>query len=799
MVDESNKGRDRKVLKLKSNVDFGKVLATKQAKIRQGVEIEIRGDAGGRAAPNPSASRSAHQAPRARQHTRVQQEEKRTLTDQELEARQRALAQANAFFEETQAQRVQQERASANQKSAQAELDSQIQRRKEEAKASEAAAKAEAESRARPAAPSGVRKSRPDTQRRVYTPHQQQRPRQRDGRRRMGGQEQQKNPAFEYRPRVAERASLKGKAPKKAAYIPPQNIVKDVDVTCEMTVKEVAMSIARKTQHVIAWLRDMGVKAGDKTVLDVETVAMVVEAMGHRATITVVTEDSLLRDIFGTHEYSRESRPPVVAIMGHVDHGKTTLVDALCKTRRATKEAGGITQDVRGYQTSLPDGGVMTLIDTPGHAAFKKIRARGAEIVDIVLLIVAADDGPQPQTLEALEYLKNQNLPFIVVITKIDKEENTQHVVNAMMQHSVIPEALGGEHIFVEISAATGKNLDELLQFVALKALDLGLTAAPKAPVRGVVLDSCITKGLGVVCHVLVQEGVLRTGDYVVVDKTGSKVRALRDVRDKTVKSAGASEVVALMGLPDVPRAGTSLVGVKSLNDVKTIVDFRCAQEEGGEKVSLRTFNWEKVEGDTRLPLIIKADAQGSVEALEHVLGALACEEWSTTIVRADVGAVTSSTLDFAQTSGAAIVAFNTTCERGVDVDAKRADISLFKSDVIYTIEKEVYAHLRSLRAPKYEYVSLGRGEIIQVFDIAKYGRVAGCQVLEGVMRRGMQARITRGGEELCMQKITSLYKEKDAMKEVVVGNNCGVFLEGFENFDVGDAVECVEVRQIFD
>ena len=381
----------------------------------------------------------------------------------------------------------------------------------------------------------------------------------------------------------------------------------------------------------------------------------------------------------------------------------------------------------------------------------------------------------------------------------MDKVENAQGVVNDLMRHSIVPESLGGEHLFVEISAEKKTNLDELCQLIALKADELKLRACNKASAQGVVLDAHVSKGLGVVCSVLVQDGTLKVSDHVVVDTTGAKVRALRDVSDKSVKQARPSDIVTLVGLPDLPRAGSSFVNVKTAQNMKTLMEYRAQNDKDGVQDKERAFDWAKIEDDTKLPLILKGDAQGSVEALELILKDMCCDEWSTDVVRADVGPVTSSTVDFAHTTGASIVAFNTVCERGVDSEAKKQGVPLFQSNVIYTLEKQVYEYLRSLRAPKYEYVVLGKGTIIQVFDIAKYGRVAGCSVQEGVMRLGMQARFFRNGEEICLQKITSLYKEKDKMKEVAVGNNCGIFLEGFEGFDVGDTVECVEVRRIDD
>ena len=795
MADDTKTDAGRKVLTLKRAIDVDKILASRQARVRQGVEIEIRGDAAP-SQPAAEARSPSVQKPMPEKHASAVAPivRKPSLTDQEKEARKEALAKASAFLANSRDERREREEQRLR--------DQEAAKKQEMARKEEREVAVEAPRRVAPA-PQSVKKHynkppfKQQNHKKTYSQNFRPRPYQRGGQQRRDSWNNRQQQPFQGPALYAERASLKGKTTTKKAFVPPTGVQKTVEVSGDMSVRSVALALACKSKNITDWLRDMGVKAGEQTVLDVETVCMVVEAMGHCARVTVVTEESLLRDMLPEPAEKTDARPPVLAIMGHVDHGKTTLVDALCHTRRAAKEAGGITQDVRGYQADLPGGGTMTLVDTPGHAAFKNIRARGAKVVDIVLLIIAADDSVQPQTEEAIEYLKTQNIPFIVTVTKMDKVETAQPVINDLMRHSIVPEALGGEHLFVEISAEKKTGLDELCQLIALKAEELKLRACNDAPARGVVLDAYVSKGLGVVSSVLVQDGTLKVSDHVVVDTAGAKVRALRDVSNKAVKQARPSEIVTLVGLADLPSAGSLMLSVLSAQNVKTLVDWRLQNNAKSAPQKERAFDWAKMEGDTKLPLVLKGDAQGSVEALELVLKDMTCDEWSTDIVRADVGPVTSSTIDFAHTTGASVVAFNTVCERGADTEAKKQDVKLFESNVIYTLEKQVYEHLKSLRAPKYEYVVLGKGNIIQVFDIAKYGRVAGCAVQEGVMRLGMQARFLRDGVEICVQKITSLYKEKDKMKEVAVGNNCGIFLEGFEGFDVGDTVECVEVRRV--
>ncbi|MCY4413753.1 MAG: translation initiation factor IF-2 [Alphaproteobacteria bacterium] len=784
-MSEEKKGTDnRKVLKLNRSVDVEKIRAAKQVRAHQGVEVEIRGYA---ADDSVSFAQKPRQIEKPKINAHVRPASGRKLTSQEREARESAIARASSFFAKSQ-----QEKAKHAKVFDRMDVPPVV----ESAKVTPKPASDNDKSKKKDGQKSyrverDVKKGAPAKKYKKGAPPK--RPQNNTSQRSSYGTRSMYIPKATF----PERASLKGHQPKKGYVATAAALPKNVLVSGEMRVKEVAMSIALKSKKIIYWLRDMGVQAGDDTVLDIETVVMIIEAMGHTAIVSEVSEKSLLTEMLGENLEADETRMPVLAIMGHVDHGKTTLVDALCGTRRASKEAGGITQDVRGYKAKLPSGSYMTLIDTPGHEAFKAIRARGAEAVDMVLLIVAADDGPKPQTEEAINYLKEQEIPFIVVLTKMDKVDDTHKVINALMRYEIVPESMGGSNLFVEISAPEGRNIPELCELIELQAADLGLMANKKAWTRGVVLDAQVSKGLGVVCNVLVQDGTLSVGDYVVVDSVGAKVRALRDVHGKTVKAGYPSDVVVVIGLPDTPRAGTTLVGVKDAQGMQTIIDWRKQEFEKGVKTAERSFFWQRPEQETCLPLIIRADAQGSAEALEWVLKDLVCEEWSVRILSADVGSVTASVLDFAKTAGAAIVMFNVGCERNVENDARKERIEIFQSNIIYDLEKKITAHMKSLCVPKFEEIVRGKGEVIQVFDISKYGRVAGCAVKEGSFTTGMTARITRGDTVLCQQKITSLRKEKDEMREVGVGFNAGIFLEGFEAFEVGDVVECLEIRQI--
>lgn len=792
MDDKKQDQNKRSVLKLSGSVDMSRIMAARQAK-KPGISVEFRGKRTHSPTSSAPMSRGGGSFSSSKKTKADSSESSSTpqMNKREQEARRLALSGAASFFVQAEKGRV--DLAKKNLGTVEVPPP-----KKPEAPAP--AKKVQSETKTSFQTPNDTRKSFGDNSyMKDNRPLRSRQDYQKKGvgasTNRFRGKRPSPQPEGWTPPVMPGRATLKGQDVKKKIIAPPP-IKYVVSVAGEMSVAEIARCVAIKSQKIISWLRDMGVKAGANTILDQETVMMVVEGMGHEAVASQISEKELLEERFGKNVEPNASRPPVLAIMGHVDHGKTTLVDALCKTRQVAGEAGGITQNVQGYKAHLHDDLTMTLIDTPGHEAFFCIRERGAAVVDMVLLIVAADDGPKPQTEESIKYLRAQKLPFIVVVTKVDKAHDKNKLINELMRFEVIPESMGGDAIFVEISAEKGTNMDALKEVIALKAAELDLGSNDKAWIEGVVLDSSISKGRGVVAQILLQNGTLKAGQYVVADQNGGRVRAMLDAQGKTVKEAKPSDVVTVTGLSEVPAAGSLVVGVHNAEHMKTIITARVQNSQAPEMKRQDSFEWEKEARKTELSVVVRADAQGSIEALGWVLNKMTCEEWSVRVIQSEVGDVTESSVDFAKTSGSVLVGFNVGCSRGVENLASKEGILLFSSKVVYDIETAIHAHLKSLCAPKYEEFLLGAGHVIQVFDINKMGRVAGCSVTEGRMCVGMQARVTRGGKVLCTEKIVSLRKEKDTMKEVNVGFNCGVFLESFEAFEVGDNIECLELRQ---
>ncbi len=804
MSDKKTDSKKRGVLKLSGSVDMSRIMAARQAKSRAGVQVEIRGPSSPFAQDKPPVEPRRIEVKRAApsQSKKAQPPKNSDVNKREIEARRAALSAAADFF--VQADKGRADLAGKN--VGVVEAPPVPEKPKKPEKPAESSASQPSQPKVHNPRALAKKGERQDGRKKFEDGNKswdnQRNNRQSPYPSRRGGSFSRSG--FGNRPPhnsalsapVPGRASLKGQRLQKR-LVPPPPIKYVVKVANEMTVDEVARCIAVKGRKVVHWLRDMGVKAGGGTVLDQETVMMVIEGMGHEAVVAQVSEKDLLEEKLGTQPENTEQRPPVLAIMGHVDHGKTTLVDALCDTRQTAKEAGGITQDVKGYRTELYDGHMMTLIDTPGHEAFSGIRERGAEIVDMILLIVAADDGPKPQTVESLDYLKKNNLPFIVVVTKVDKPHDMNKVINELMRYEVVPESMGGSAVFVEISAEKGTNMDALREMIALKSSEIDLGCNAKGWLSGMVLDASVTKGQGVVVQVLIQNGTLCPGQYIVADKVGARVRAMTDSMGKPVKAALPSDVVTISGLSEVPAAGAFVVGVKDANHMKTIIDARMDHTPAKVEPRKEMFEWDSHTRQTELSIIVRADAHGSIEALRWVLDKLTCEEWSVRVIQAEVGDIADSTLDFAKTSGSLIVGFNVAFARSVEQQAAKSGVTVVRSKVVYDIEKAVYEHLRNLCAPKYEDVTLGFGQVIQVFDIHKVGRVAGCAVKEGRICVGMLARVTRGDVELCTQKIVSLRREKDTMKEVGVGFNCGIFLESFQEFEMGDRIECFERKVV--
>lgn len=499
-----------------------------------------------------------------------------------------------------------------------------------------------------------------------------------------------------------------------------------------------------------------------------------------------------------------QPRPPVVTILGHVDHGKTSLLDYIRKANVAAKEHGGITQHIGAYQVELPEG-VITFLDTPGHAAFTAMRARGAQVTDIAVLVVAADDGIMPQTIEAIGHVKNAGVPMIVAVNKIDKPEaDPQRVLSQLTEHDVVPEAFGGQTITVNVSAQTGEGVPSLLEMILLQAEVMQLTAQPKGDLKGVVIESKIDKGRGPVATLLVQQGTLKTGDIVVVGDTWGKVRAMTDYRGERMNEAGPSTPVELLGLADVPGAGDHAERFSDERSARSLSDERsqkrriAALAPTRKRVTLKDLRKRLADGETKdLNLIVKADVHGSVEAVRGMLEKIHNEEVEVKIIYSAVGQITESDILLANASDAIVVGFNVKPDNAAKKEAERAHVEIRTYTIIYELIEEIEAAVKGMLAPKFEEVYQGTVEIRMVFDLSRSGKVAGSHVTDGKITRNSNVRVRRGRDLVWEGKVGSLKNVKQDSREMNAGQDCGLQFDGWEAFAEGDVVEAYELVQV--
>ncbi|MCS6923790.1 MAG: translation initiation factor IF-2 [Fimbriimonadales bacterium] len=500
-----------------------------------------------------------------------------------------------------------------------------------------------------------------------------------------------------------------------------------------------------------------------------------------------------------------QPRPPVVTIMGHVDHGKTSLLDYIRKTRVAEREYGGITQHIGAYQAEV-NGKLITFLDTPGHEAFTAMRARGAQVTDIVVLVVAADDGVMPQTVEAINHAKNAKVPIIVAINKIDKPEaNPDRVMQQLTQYELIPEAWGGDTICVPVSAITGEGVDTLLEMILLVAELAELKADPKAEFQGTVIEAKLDKGRGPVATILVQQGTLKRGDILVVGKTWGKIRAMFDHTGKSVDAATPSMPVEVMGLSEVPVAGDKAERVDSEARARQIVEERLEAEKRPEvqrptrRVNLAELFKQMQEGETRsLNIILKADTYGSVEAIRDALLKLEKPEGvELKIINANVGNITEADIDFAIAAEAVVLGFNVKVESNAQNKAKASRVDVRTYRIIYELLEEVEKALKGMLEPEFKEVVLGTAEVRAVFKLSKGIVVAGCYVLDGKIVRNAPARLIRNGEVIHESKISTLRHLKEDRREIPAGYECGLTMEGFSDYKEGDRIECYEIQEV--
>ena len=585
-----------------------------------------------------------------------------------------------------------------------------------------------------------------------------------------------------------------------------EKLTREVILPETITIQELASRMSERGVDVIKLLMKQGQMAKITDVIDADTAQLIAEELGH--TVKRVAEADVEEGLFDTPDTGEHlvPRPPVVTIMGHVDHGKTSLLDAIRHANVVSGEAGGITQHIGAYQIVAPNGSKVTFIDTPGHAAFTAMRARGAKVTDIVVLVVAADDGVMPQTAEAIAHARAAKVPMIVAINKIDKPDaKPERVRSELLQHEVQVELLGGETLEVEVSATKNINLDKLLDLIALQAELLNLRANPARPTEGTVIEARLDKGRGPVATVLVQRGTLKVGDLIVGGSQWGRVRALLDDKGETRQDAGPSMPVEVLGFSGSPDAGDRVAVVETEARAREITEYRERQRR--EKAAARgnlargslsdMMSQLKTTGRKEFPLVIKGDVQGSVEAIVATLDKLNTEEVAARVIHAGAGGITESDITLAEASGAAVIGFNVRAHKEARALAEQSGIEIRYYNIIYNLVDDVKAAMSGLLAPTLREEMLGNAQILEVFTISKVGKVAGCRVTDGTVQRGAHVRLIRDNVVVHEGKLSTLKRFKDEVKEVQAGQECGMAFENYQDMRIGDVIECYTVQEI--
>ena len=582
-----------------------------------------------------------------------------------------------------------------------------------------------------------------------------------------------------------------------------EKIFREVVIPEAITIQELANRMAERAVDVIKLLMKQGEMYKINDVIDADTAQLVAEELGH--TVKRVAEADVEEGLLGEAdvEGTRQPRAPVVTVMGHVDHGKTSLLDALRNTSVVSGEAGGITQHIGAYQVETPQG-VITFIDTPGHAAFTSMRARGAKATDIVVLVVAADDGVMPQTVEAINHAKAAGVPIIVAINKIDKPDaNPTRVRTDLLSHEVVVESMGGDTLEVEVSALKKLNLDKLLEAILLQAEVLDIKANPDRPADGVVIEAKLDRGRGPVATALIQRGTLNQGDLVVAGTAWGRVRALVNDKGETVQQAGPSVPVEILGLNNAPEAGDQLVVVESEGRAREIADYRDRKRRetrGAPQIrsSLEQMMTQMREtGRKEVPVLVKADVQGSAEAIIQALEKLGTDEVMARVIHYGVGGISESDVQLAAASNAVIFGFNVRANAQARDAAARSGAEIRYYSVIYDLVDDVKSAMSGLLSPTVRETFLGNAEILEVFNITKVGKVAGCRVTEGTVQRGAKVRLIRDNVVVHEGTLSTLKRFKDEVREVIAGQECGMAFEKYEDMRVGDVIECFTVEQV--
>ena len=587
-----------------------------------------------------------------------------------------------------------------------------------------------------------------------------------------------------------------------------EKLSREVTIPETITIQELANRMSERAVDVIRLLMKQGQIHKITDVIDSDTAQLIAEELGH--TVRRVAESDVEEGLTSDEpdlEEDLDPRPPVVTIMGHVDHGKTSLLDAIRKENVVEGEAGGITQHIGAYQVASPSGDLITFIDTPGHAAFTSMRARGAKVTDIVVIVVAADDGVMPQTIEAIQHAKAAGVPMIIAVNKIDKPDaKPERVRTELLQHDIQVESMGGETLEFEVSAKTGQGLPELLEGIQIQAEIMNLRANEKRDGEGTVIEAQLDRGRGPVATVLVQRGTLFTGDIVVAGAEWGRVRALIDDQGEHVQYAGPSVPVEVLGFNGTPDAGDRVIVVPSEARAREVTEYRArlkrerlAARTGGANRSLVDMMREMKEGAGRkeLPVVIKGDVQGSVEAISGALEKLGNDEVGARILLAGVGGITESDITLAQASKAFVIGFNVRAHKEARESAERNGIDIRYYNIIYDLVDDIKATLSGMLPPTLREERLGEAVIQEVFEVSKVGKVAGCRVTDGIVERGAHVRLIRDSVVIHEGKLKTLKRFKDDAKEVTSGQECGMAFENFENMRSGDIIECYRVEEI--
>ncbi|MAD54917.1 translation initiation factor IF-2 [Idiomarina sp.] len=628
---------------------------------------------------------------------------------------------------------------------------------------------------------------------------------ERKSRRRNKKRRRKDEEADERAPRREKRrkGGRRGSSLQQGFNKPAQPVERDVKIGETITVGELANRMAVKASELIKTMMKMGEMVTINQILDQETAALVVEELGHKA--VVVKDNALEEEVLSDRSEGGEEEPraPVVTVMGHVDHGKTSLLDHIRKAKVASGEAGGITQHIGAYHVET-DHGMITFLDTPGHAAFTSMRARGAGATDVVILVVAADDGVMPQTKEAVQHAKAAGVPIVVAINKMDKEEaDPDRVKNELAQHDVIPEDWGGDVMFVPVSAHSGMGIDELLEAILLQSEVLDLKAEKTGMASGIVVESRLDRGRGPVATVLVQRGLLRQGDIVLCGLEYGRIRAMRDETGKEIKEAGPSIPVEILGLSGVPQAGDEATVVKDERKAREVANYRQGKYREvklakQQKAKLENMFANMAEGDvSELNIVLKSDVQGSLEAISDALVKLSTDEVKVNIIGSGVGGITETDISLASASNAIVVGFNVRAEAAAKKLVEQENVDLRYYSVIYDLIDEVKQAMTGMLRPEFKQQIIGLAEVRDVFKSPKLGAIAGCMVTEGIVKRSAPIRVLRDNVVIYEGELESLRRFKDDVQEVRNGMECGIGVKNYNDVKEGDQIEVFETVQV--